>query len=495
MAHLTSLPVEILILIAKLLKSTQDCLNLAACCKSLRGLLLPEAFRSIEIASQCIASLSQLVHVLAADSSLGAAVRSISIPRKYLKRRQKPRFDSAQISITLQRITHTEEELTKWREELKGYGYPRCEEDAWWGILLALVPNLKILEVRWQGELGYRVKMIGRAARQEKPFDSQPAYTRLELIEIRRREHSSPMRLVELLPLFTFPSVQSILCDGIADWTEEEQYIADQELRGYSNVKKIRLLDSSSHRGFVPLIRACTRLEEFICLNALPQDRNAPWNPPVMWKALAAHQSTLETISFSNPSGYSGPGPSADDFFGSLTNFTKLSLLSLDAMNILDWDAAGEFARNDLTNVLPRTLEMLYITEFHRCPNMEQLTDQLHCFMESSVPCLKQLNIEGFLCETDWSGDLEDPRSLTPEMTRMAAILDTAAQANGVRLQLATCRSYDPSPGCTKVIPSEFYRRPVPMHSASPRQAVDLSDSDSDDFSDESYEELFTGFL
>ncbi|RDW68995.1 F-box protein [Aspergillus mulundensis] len=471
MTDLPSLPSEILISIARLLEDQQDRLALASCCRHFRALLLPEALASIELRSGCITSLSCLVQLLAHNPTLGAAVRSLSWDTDSCEHPQKLQFDHDLISATLAHLADTDEDLAKWRDDLQNRfenERSKSQEDAWWAILLTLVPNLERLGMRWEGPADRRAEIMRRALRHEKPFDSRPAFTRLEFVEI-RRPNESPMILSDLLPFFKIPSVRTVLCDGIVDWAQDEQRGAIQELGRSSNVRDLALLASNSHTGFSSVILACARLETFLCANTMYAEQGKLWNPSAAWRALVAHKDTLKTIHVYNETAYGGSfGPEAKSFFGSMVNFSKLTKLRLDAINVLDWDVETRLAKNNLSDVLPPTIVFLEIYEFHECPNIEQLAEQLETTMRNVPSKLKYLGLSGFFCEPTWSGDPQNEQCLRPRIRAIAATLDAAAQATGVWFQLSTWSLDDPSPGWGVGIPPMSYRALVPGKSTPP---------------------------
>lgn len=268
---LTSLPNEILINITGFLDEQKDRVHLAASCRHFRNVLLPYAFTSIFMNSDCRWTLSCLVDTLLRKPRCGAAVRSLSLIGGPCRHSRKLRFNRELLTRALQRIAHTEEELVEWRDDLEGNptdGWGGYTEDVWRAVLLSLVPNLETLEVGWYPTQKYTEKILSKAPNHETPFDVRRAFTRLRSVSIPEWDcDDTPINACDIMNSFGFPSLQQFSGYGVADFADNDEVSRITKLGAFSNVNDIFFYGSNSTNGFASFVLVCEKLQSFVYEN------------------------------------------------------------------------------------------------------------------------------------------------------------------------------------------------------------------------------------
>lgn len=257
---LTSLPNEILINITGFLDEQKDRVHLAASCRHFRNVLLPYAFTSIFMNSDCRWTLSCLVDTLLRKPRCGAAVRSLSLIGGPCRHSRKLRFNRELLTRALQRIAHTEEELVEWRDDLEGNptdGWGGYTEDVWRAVLLSLVPNLETLEVGWYPTQKYTEKILSKAPNHETPFDVRRAFTRLRSVSIPEWDcDDTPINACDIMNSSGLPSLQQFSGYGVADFADNDEV---------SRITKLGLSPTSKISPFMAATRRMDLLASCLC--------------------------------------------------------------------------------------------------------------------------------------------------------------------------------------------------------------------------------------
>lgn len=451
---LTSLPNEVLIDITGFLDHREDRVHLAASCRHFHNVLLPYAFTSISMNSNCEWVLSCLVHTLLQQPRCGAAVRSLSLTVCRCRHSRKLRFDRELLTGALQRIAHTEEELVKWRDDLAGKYTDASDlyskdawldyleekstdewglytRDAWRAVLLSLVPNIETLTIEWHPSEKHTQKVFSRALNHEKPFDTRPAFTRLRSISIQEWEYDDAViKACDIVNSLRFPSLRQFSCCGVADFADDDEVSRITKLRAFAKVTDIAFYNSNSTNGFSSFVLACEKLQSFVYEHIFLAEWGESCNPPAIFKTLLHHKDTLVKIHVYNAEVEHEPSENA--FFGSLSNFAVLKDLRLRATNLLDWDREGTVSKNHLFSVLPASLVSLTIENFDECPNVKHMVEQLEDILRNGMgnfSHLESLEVGGFFLdpENDSPNDV-----LRPELKPVMTLLGDACGSSGV---------------------------------------------------------------
>lgn len=442
---LASLPNEILIHITGFLADQKDRVHLVGSCRHFRDVLLPYAFTSIAVNSNCRWTLSCLVHTLLQKPRCGAAVRSLSLINGHCTHSEKLRLNRALLTRALKRIAHTEEELVEWRDNLEGKSTDRWDghtEDAWRAVLLSLAPNLETLTIEWHTAEKYTGKVLTRASNREKPFDTHPAFARLRSVSIPEWDcDDTPIIADDILHFFRFSSLRQFSAYGVADGADEDEASTMKNLGALSNVTDVSFYGSNSANGFSSSVLACQKLQSFVYENIVWGEWGETWNPPAIFNTLLHHKDTLVKIHVYNADGYEALDPAENVFFGSLANFTALKDLRIRATNLLDWDHEQNVSTNDLFSVLPASLVSLTIENFDQCPNVGDMVEQIEDVMRNRMGIfsfLESLEIGGFfLYPHNDSGE----EVMHPAFRSVMRILQLACECSGVEFAM---RASDP---------------------------------------------------
>ncbi|GKZ27232.1 hypothetical protein AbraIFM66951_004578 [Aspergillus brasiliensis] len=375
---LSTLPGELLLLIASFLDSHTDTLRLASCCRAFYSLLLPKVFTSLDLTEDRNGDLSHLVHTLASKLSLAQEVRTLRITcawRPTSGVRYKQELTLGVLAAALG--SDDNEKLSAWTRELMGQEV----NDAWIVLLLALLPNLEDLVLEICDSSKYTLQWLGSIAQNG---TSSPILSKLRILTVDCSDVDGGLSSAHFLPILRLPSLRSfygyMICDG---GSSDEEYAEDQDFDaasyvpgnvGYSNVTHIRLLSSCSRRGFADLIGATKALESFILEHA--QNPSYADDEEIYvsryYHPLRRHQATLQTLTLTHESTnyYSCYQGHEYDYIGSFAGFSALKELRLQVPQILDWDEdwddLDKSSKNTLSDVLPSSLQRLILDGLER---------------------------------------------------------------------------------------------------------------------------------
>ncbi|RDW92837.1 uncharacterized protein DSM5745_00159 [Aspergillus mulundensis] len=463
---LSTLPREILLLIAGYIEAQRDTINLARCCRLLQSLLQPTIFRSPKLRHNGVRSLSRLTNLLIPKPKLAQHVRSLSIRSGVYSRHGgwTVRYEPDTISPVVKEMAESEREASLWKAHLQRGLW----EDPWLALLLPFLPNLEELEVEvYSGALSYTSMMVGRASQMKKPFSAEMALSRLKRVSIVRWDDQegigAGIEAEKLLPFFRIPSLRNFTGEVITDGSDEyEKKKVGQKRLGFSNVTHINFFNSSSGSGFRDLIRACAGLESFVYTHS-DESVNGhygydefgdeygpmPFNPPALHKHLCRHKTTLQNLVLGyNSFSLRHYGPHTEAFFGSLKDFNALKKLDLSVYNIINWkydeDERKYEAVNHIMDVLPASLQELTVGDLSFYNHIEvlygiteQATDVVHQKDETAFSKLSKLEFRGSFRSGGWATTPgEEQLPLKPEITSMTAELHSLCPTKGVDFRL-----------------------------------------------------------
>lgn len=93
------------------------------------------------------------------------------------------------LSRAIETASHSKEEERQWLEDMSST--KPINGDALIALLLPALPNLKTLDLELGNNVTYFSRMMQRASRKEKPFDTAPAFERLSDITYTQNSHIS----------------------------------------------------------------------------------------------------------------------------------------------------------------------------------------------------------------------------------------------------------------------------------------------------------------
>ncbi|KAL4875534.1 hypothetical protein BJY04DRAFT_223890 [Aspergillus karnatakaensis] len=461
---LSTIPREILLLIASQLSVPRDVLHLASCCHQFHALLTPEAYSTLRLKDSSLLHLTRLTHTLARNLNLASAVRSLRFTddvdlgsSQYFV----AHYDRDTIYPLLEAATSSPDELAAW-EKLLAEKHD-SEGDPWMAVLLPLLPNLEELVMTVHYPSLYTRRMIQRAT--QNPENT--ILTKLRDITASWWDTENGLPSSYVLPFFRLPSLRRFTGHMIEDGRFEDQNMhdddpdyeiyeeEDHEIKeekyyaapgNFSNVTHLHLYNSNSARGLPDLIGAAKRLESFVYMYNGSVGEYDPFDPPAFYKSLRKHKDSLQEITLcETPYAFSVGDPLEFQFIGSFADFTALKSLRLRSFNILRWneeDAMG--STNSLFDVLPPSLNSLTIEDFnkHDGPSLLAQLEDLIRDRKSHFPYLKHLELRGEMREPVrditpfMSGVLVarvEPLRMAGEFLDMSKVLANLCREAGVR--------------------------------------------------------------
>ncbi|KAL3493509.1 hypothetical protein BJX62DRAFT_200186 [Aspergillus germanicus] len=251
------------------------------------------------------------------------------------------------------------------------------------------------------------------------------------------------------IPFFSIPSLikvsGSMVCGGGAEDTREAP-------ARFSNATKIDLDNSAVSDGLSAWVNVCRELRSFRYMHGGGMISWDDLVPSAFGETLRPHAASLERlwIEIETQELENGGVDESEMWIGSLEKYTALKILGIPPAILLDMDnvSPGEEASRNLSNVLPRSLTFLCLTN---CPEYElswlprQLEDMLRV---KRCPDLKMLVVQ------TWNTSLWE--------TALGGVRELCEEA-GVGLRIRTS--------------GYIYTSAWPFYSAAGLEPVDYGDS------------------
>ena len=443
---LEDLPNELLLLIAAYNDNHGDTLSLAQCCRRFYALLRQEVYTSIDFTYLCPWALSRLTHTVIEHPELAQSVRKLSmgVRNGYCPKSHRPntKYHAATLLPAVSAAAHTPDEQQAWQKALQ------CGQiDPWTALLLPLLPNLSQLKLKLDYPASYLNRMLERAVRGQKPFDTTPPFPALEQVSATWHDHENGIFSSRLLPFFSFPAMRRFQGHMVV-----EDHIAGPapellKRREFSGVTDIDLTAAHAEQGLGYLLRACRGLKSFRYVHAHASISLKDFNPTRFHRALEPHRETLERLEFRLDDGFgwgSTGSEREDDFFGPLAGFTALREVALRAANILDWSKGDDGFVGALAENLPRALRVLALDQFDQCDlgaMVAQLEGLVGC-AKDRFPDLGTIEIQGDLHDAGRGG-----RSMKEEVVGVTERLRGLCSAAGI-----DCRWWNREGGYTYAV-------------------------------------------
>ncbi|OJD24489.1 hypothetical protein ACJ73_04147 [Blastomyces percursus] len=450
---LSNLPTEILLHIGSYIKRPIDRLQFALCSRAFFELFLPLVFLDIRLEEHNTKTVISLVQTLLRNPHIAACTQSLEIddwstelnyvgnsydpPETLPSSNPELVFDQELIRGSAQRLYTASDAhaLSKFLVHLLA-----GNEDAWIGLLLFSLPNLKELKLSVPYGCFFPRRFVERAAARLPPFNSRPAFTRLSHVFAKWYDSENSLESAALEPFFFFSSVRSIAGERITDYTptdedEEEYYDDDESINIYddraatsaysankprtSTVTEIDMSRSSTNNGFIRQIELCKNLTSFRFEHADSYEYESSFLPRDFARSLAHARHSLENLWLSyddyyfNGQSYQGD----DETFGSLAGFSVLKSLYISACNLIGTDALRSSGDGDhdaplnftdhkqLSMILPASLESLTLANISK-RHYAGVIKHLKNLVEPSnflqyTPRLSVLEVEGKFSTTD----------------------------------------------------------------------------------------------
>lgn len=269
------------------------------------------------------------------------------------------------LNLVSERTGYTNEEKSKWMEDLKKGDC--C--DPWLALLIPQLKYLRKILINWAYDANYVLDMLQKVTREQ-----EPVFRHLEEVYANwwdGEEGSIPSH--RMISFFSFPSVQKVgcCCLGEAYDSEDDEYDSDNydsddsihlrrevPLPQSSNIAHLDLANSNAGNGMRDWVQACKALKSFRLIHHGSLGRGENFKPRRLHESLSLHKSTLESV-------WAEPDDGVyideeDDWMGSFADFSALKTICLLLPNLVGFDENKRPMRK-LIDVLPRSLETLYL--------------------------------------------------------------------------------------------------------------------------------------
>ncbi|KAK2734491.1 hypothetical protein FQN55_002661 [Onygenales sp. PD_40] len=397
---LVSLPVDLLMIIAENLEEQRDLAAFSITSKCCYDAAVPILYKTIEkIYFAYDQFLYLLVRTLLLKPSLRKYVRKLRLEdwctHPGLHHHDRANVDPGMVEVlenSVAPFSHPDDEKEMWLQDLKcGYG------DAYVGLLLTLIPNLRVLGLTITPTCVYPQRVIDRALNGNKPFDSYPAFPHLRCVELRRDsdiycmmavDFADPLSYVsdELKPIFMFPSIRyfsgaNIISSDLNPFCRFE-----------SQMTHLRLSECMLSSSIESLVKSCRRLKTFQFshhANSYVGSREPQFRTSDLNSWLEGAKQSIETLCItSNVNIKTGDQTGIDDFVGPFVDFRALERLHLSAPYLTN---LCNSLRSPLAEkVLPASLRRLYIEDADKraFPSIVLFVESL---IQSWAHCVPQL--------------------------------------------------------------------------------------------------------
>ncbi|KAK2733995.1 hypothetical protein FQN55_003055 [Onygenales sp. PD_40] len=410
---LSSLPLEVLHHIVRNLNGSHERLNLALCSRTLHHQVLPLVVENIKLRDPDAETLISLVHALLRNPRLASGNRALEFDNSgldlndvfwYYDHHGDFPIPEENLAVDLNIIQPAVQQLFTADNEFhqkKLLAHLRAGNAyAWIALLLFSIPNVQELRISEECTAYFVTNLITRAAARLPPFDSRPAFTRLSHVYMERGYGEDELHPSALLPFFSFPSMRSVYGGMVVDQKRDgdEEELSDEEEQPDQSDKQraqIKVADTASSNkpttssvteiclsmstcclAIPDLIEPCKNLKSFKYEHSSDYYQAAGFLLRKLAGSLSLFKPSLEHLWLEydeRSMGYDGSSRK-DDLFGSLADYTSLKTLRIRIVNLIgrslrttdgSFPADTKAFTQQLTHVLPRSLESLYITDVY----------------------------------------------------------------------------------------------------------------------------------
>ncbi|KAL2868381.1 F-box protein [Aspergillus lucknowensis] len=350
------LPVELVRAIAAEVVTLTDRLSLCRVCRRWRAIVDDVVYTSFEISSR---QFRRLVEAILAHPQIGASVRALSVQKWAATRSGALRLGplSPETKALVKRTYHSTETQRLWCHELE-----HGNQEAWFALLLVLVPNLTSLSSNYSWPMDWTTIVVSRAALKE--ILTLQALNLLDLTIPTHVKYFSGFYTIPVSLVLTFlylPSIQTLRLErgtGSKSFQLPNYHDISDDLALHARSQPSPLeslivnASQSLGEGAADLINSYTNLKRFIC-----QSQN---------------KHSLEVLHFNNKGDGSSrldgivkednPAP-GDRWFGSFTEFRRLRDLHIHVHNLLNLHPLDRHEVVALKDTLPSSLKSLHIMD------------------------------------------------------------------------------------------------------------------------------------
>ncbi|MCJ1398833.1 hypothetical protein MMC11_002034 [Xylographa trunciseda] len=401
---------ELLLLIIRHVEHQWDLLSLARCSRQFYELTLPILYSSITLDALEFRCLRSLLQALLRKPWLAQYVRYLKTTWWFTEEDNmedmqnfRADWESELLREAVTAASHNQAEEIEWLEAVTV-----GNADAWVALLLIKLFNVEELDLEIPNCALYPFKVLDRAAERERPFDISPAFASLARISVAWYDDEGGLDCDLVMPLFGLPSLRTFSARMLIDcctWAPKD-----------SQITEIELTESNGSQGMLGIIGACANLKSLRYEHANKHVFGGEFQIVMLRDALVSTKHSLERlwVDFSPEHNQTRIRRGPNEAIGTMKDFLMLKDIRLRYANLL-----GHLRGIWLTDILPETLETLYILEcsLHDDYLVLQLQLLIH-HKEKFTPHLRKIGISSNLyisgCE---------PGSGGPNRTRKSAVL------------------------------------------------------------------------
>ncbi|PYI21691.1 hypothetical protein BO99DRAFT_60897 [Aspergillus violaceofuscus CBS 115571] len=453
------LPNELLLLIAEENIQEFEYMNylpLLLVCKRWRSLFLSHAYACVKLDVKQIKSFLVTVQ---GNPSIATSIVSLQVEASSITFEVTTNVISG-IRSRVAELSQSAEETAEWEKELV-----RGNHDAWIAVLLTCLSKLSSLHLNSAMLIGKYVRgIVSRAVARQAAFT--PILQELQTFGFEPMYPGGlwiPFHAGDLPPFFHLPTMRRVeLWWALIDSDNMNgDATAGLELkRGTLPITEIDSLGNGRH-GLIQFIAACQNLESFRWRHIdieVPRKSFRRFRPRAFHRSLSTQKHSLAELWLNHQDMFDvfsdleedegGEQESKldppDNWFGSLADFVELQELRIRVVNLLDLRSSCPEPGKALKNILPGSLERLFITECHA-----EHTGRVHQELMELFACKTQKfpNLELLVIACKFLKELEPPAAArcecVPGSLQKSFIEPIKAAAEGVDVDFRAAYKID----------------------------------------------------
>lgn len=288
-------------------------------------------------------------------------------------------FDSELVGkLVYERTEYSEEEKSQWLIDLE-----RDKCDAWVALLILQLKELRKINISWPTDPDYVLGMFRKVS-----LNKDPVFCHLEELNAAWWDSEGGAPTYFMNSFFKFPSVRKVggymltECPKYEDEDEDEdepQSESDNPKPDFlpprcSNITHIDLAQTNAGEGMLDWIQACKALKSFRIIHGGGNVSYIDFNPRKIYESLVLQKLTLESVWVEADDGVFFD--TDYDWMGTFVDFITLKTICASFPNLVGFDE-GNIPVRKLHDVLPRSLETLYLLSLEEDESFPQAMEQL----------------------------------------------------------------------------------------------------------------------
>lgn len=419
--NMSTLPLEIVLLICGQLESPTDRLNLVCCSRVFYKTFLPLLYQKLWTGGKLLRPIVRVTETLVTNPSLAACVETVHLApwetylgtnsadfdhgvEMYLQGiringEDEPydwsqdgsvrldQLDYSLIEEQAKRVTRSTDGANFWMDDIKmGNG------DAWLALLLTVLPNLR----RFEADIPYGTLWLHYVMRWNATRDPIPgpisSFPPISEAYVDWDCDDTAICVEHVMPFFLLPSMRRFYARNLdggpgSSW---DQLSSSTPMDGTSPVTHIEIDGCNGGWNLSKVIRSCKNLQSFKYNHRGCTD----YNPNDLYSALLPRKETLDTLWLDILERFNRHKPphQCDDSLPSFQDFPVLKTLHLRLRNLPIFDTDMS-----LSQALPPSIETLHIADTGSLDDLRVFAQKLQYHVDTdlqSTPALKHIDFK-----------------------------------------------------------------------------------------------------